>query len=203
MVKVLDFGLAKATRRSPVDGGLTHDGQMLGTPDFIAPEQIRDAQEADPRRHLQPGLHTLLPLTGGPPFQGRALWTSPAHHSMDAKPLNLARPEVPVELAALVAKMMAKEPARRFQTPKEVAQALTPFFKKGSADAHRPLNAEITQVEQSVSSPEAPVQDSVPGRDPRRVGRTARRWFQPKSCGAGRAGSTVGRALLSSRKPNR
>ena len=47
---------------------------------------------------------------------------------MDAKPLNLVRPEVPVELAALVAKMMAKEPERRFQTPGEVAQAL-PFFK--------------------------------------------------------------------------
>ena len=52
---------------------------------------------------------------------------------MDALPLNLARPEVPVELAALVAKMMAKEPERRFQEPKEVAQALTPFFKKGDA----------------------------------------------------------------------
>ena len=45
-------------------------------------------------------------------------------------PLNLARPEVPVELAALVARMMAKEPERRFQTPAELAQSLMPFFKK-------------------------------------------------------------------------
>ena len=45
-----------------------------------------------------------------------------AHFSMDAGPLNLVRPEVPVELAAVVAKMMAKEPGRRFQTPGEVAQ---------------------------------------------------------------------------------
>ncbi len=45
-----------------------------------------------------------------------------AHHSRDALPLNLARPEVPVELAVLVGKMMAKEPKRRFQEPKEVAQ---------------------------------------------------------------------------------
>ena len=49
---------------------------------------------------------------------------------MDAKPLNFVRPEVPVELAAVVAKMLAKEPERRFQTPAEVAQALKPFFKK-------------------------------------------------------------------------
>ena len=52
-----------------------------------------------------------------------------AHHSMDAQLLNFVRPEVPAELAALVAKMMAKEPDRRFQTPGEVAKALTPFFK--------------------------------------------------------------------------
>jgi hypothetical protein len=50
---------------------------------------------------------------------------------MDAAPLNLVRPEVPVEVAAIVAKMMAKEPGRRFQEPKEVAQALKPFFKSG------------------------------------------------------------------------
>ena len=48
---------------------------------------------------------------------------------MDAKPLNVVRPEVPAELAAVVAKMLAKEPERRYQEPKEVAQALTPFFR--------------------------------------------------------------------------
>ena len=64
---------------------------------------------------------------------------------MDAMPLNLARPEVPVELAALVAKMMAKEPERRFQTPKEVAQALLPFFKKGNVGAAG-SRAEMSQV---------------------------------------------------------
>jgi serine/threonine protein kinase len=47
VVKVLDFGLAKATREGHVDAGLTHEGQMLGTPDYIAPEQSLDAQRAD------------------------------------------------------------------------------------------------------------------------------------------------------------
>ena len=42
-VKILDFGLAKATREEKVDGELTSEGQALGTPDFIAPEQILDA----------------------------------------------------------------------------------------------------------------------------------------------------------------
>jgi formylglycine-generating enzyme required for sulfatase activity/serine/threonine protein kinase len=134
LIKVLDFGLAKVQSEGAVDGGLTHEGQMLGTPDYIAPEQISDARRADTRADIYSLGCTLYYLvTGGPPFQGTSLYEIlQAHHSMDAKPLNLARPEVPVELAALVAKMMAKEPERRFQTPKEVAQALTPFFKKCS-----------------------------------------------------------------------
>ncbi len=107
---------------------------MLGTPDYIAPEQISDARGADIRADVYSlGCTLYYLLTGGPPFQGTSLYDIlQAHHSMDARPLNLARPEVPVELAALVAKMMAKEPERRFQQPKEVAQALAPFFKKGN-----------------------------------------------------------------------
>ncbi len=134
VVKVLDFGLAKVTSEGQADSGLTREGQMLGTPDYIAPEQIRDAQSADIRADIYSlGCTFYYLLTGGPPFRGDHLWDLyQAHFSMDAGPLNLVRPEVPVELAAVVAKMMAKEPGRRFQTPGEVAQALAPFFKTGS-----------------------------------------------------------------------
>src|SRR5208282_5936228 len=69
-------------------------------------------------------------------------------HSMDAKPLNFIRPEVPAELAAVVAKMLAKEPERRFQTPVEVAQALTPFFKRANA-AFKSPQADVLQADQS------------------------------------------------------
>ena len=105
---------------------------MLGTPDFIAPEQTLDAQSADIRADIYSlGCTLYYLLTGGPPFPGHDLYDIlQAHQSMDAKPLNFVRPEVPAELAALVAKMMAKDPRRRFQTPAEVAQALTPFFGK-------------------------------------------------------------------------
>ena len=75
LIKVLDFGLAKAAAssdadpvgpsgvdREPESAGLTLAGQMLGTPDFIAPEQIADSQKRrHPGGHLQPGLHALLP----------------------------------------------------------------------------------------------------------------------------------------------
>jgi serine/threonine protein kinase len=52
VVKVLDFGLAKLTSEGQTDSGLTREGQMLGTPDYIAPEQIRDAQSADIRADI-------------------------------------------------------------------------------------------------------------------------------------------------------
>ena len=157
IVKVLDFGLAKVTSEGQTDSGLTREGQMLGTPDYIAPEQIRDAQSADIRADIYSlGCTLYYLLTGGPPFRGDHLWDLyQAHFSMDAGPLNLVRPEVPVELAAVVAKMMAKEPGRRFQTPGEVARALTPFFKPAATQPAGP-SAEMPRVETQV----APTQPS-------------------------------------------
>ena len=162
LVKILDFGLAKVTREVSDDGGLTNPGQALGTPDYIAPEQIRDAQKADIRADIYSlGCTLYYLLSGGPPFQAENLWDLyQAHHSMDAELLNFVRPEVPSELACLVAKMMAKEPERRFQTPAEVAQALAFFFKKGSASV-RVSNAEISQSAQPEGIPESPARSSV------------------------------------------
>ncbi len=151
VIKVLDFGLAKVSSEGEVDTSLTRVGQVLGTPDYIAPEQIRDAQSADIRADIYSlGCTFYYLLTGGPPFTGNNLWDLyQAHFSMDASPLNLVRPEVPAELAALVAKMMAKEPTDRFQTPGAVARALLPFITKGnpgpagprprSPGRHRPM----------------------------------------------------------------
>jgi serine/threonine protein kinase len=161
-IKVLDFGLAKvgreegvldisphgAGRQPRVAGDLTLAGQMLGTPDFIAPEQIADARSADIRADIYSlGCTLYYLLSGRPPFQAAKLAdVLTGHHSVDAMPLNLARPEVPVELAGLVAKMMAKKPDRRFQGPSEVAKALAPYFKKRSALAASPAFVALPTV---------------------------------------------------------
>ncbi len=164
VIKVLDFGLAKVRSEEPTDGTLTCEGQMLGTPHFIAPEQISNARGADIRADIYSlGCTLYYLLTGGPPFQGDSLYDIlQAHHSMEAMPLNLKRPEVPVELAALVAKMMAKEPQRRFQEPKDVAQALTPFFKKGDVAFQSP-SVEISRAGQT--GPARPMAGAVPTID--------------------------------------
>jgi formylglycine-generating enzyme required for sulfatase activity/serine/threonine protein kinase len=139
-VKILDFGLAKAAREKLAGDiessrALTGAGQALGTPTYMAPEQIMDASTADIRADIYSLGGTLYYLlTGRPPFQAKSLYDLyQAHISRIADPLNQVRPDVPAELAALVAKMLAKDPAERFQTPGEVAQALKPFCTKANA----------------------------------------------------------------------
>jgi serine/threonine protein kinase len=128
-VKVLDFGLAKVMCAKNENTTLTDDRAMLGTPDFVAPEQTLDAASADIRADVYSLGCTLYYLvTGAPPFQGRSAYeVLEAHQSLEARPLNLVRPEIPKKLAAAVRKMMAKDPARRYQTPMALAQALAPF----------------------------------------------------------------------------
>jgi serine/threonine protein kinase len=106
---------------------------MLGTPDYIAPEQTLDATSADTRADIYSlGCTLYFLLAGYAPFRARSLYELlQAHQTSEARPLNLERPEVPVELATVVAKMMAKDPAKRYQKPVEVAQALLPFIKSG------------------------------------------------------------------------
>ena len=86
VIKVLDFGLAKIQSEGPVDGGLTHEGQMLGTPDYIAPEQIRDARGADIRADIYSlGCTLYYLLTGGPPFHGDQPVRDPAGAPLDGR----------------------------------------------------------------------------------------------------------------------
>ena len=146
VVKILDFGLARVRSDEHNMGAVTHEGQMIGTPDFIAPEQIRDARRADIRADIYSlGATFYYLLTGAPPFPRNSIYDIlQAHHSADATPLNLLRPEVPVELASLVGRMMAKEPDLRFNTPAELAAQLLPFLKAGDLGSPLPCTAIAT-----------------------------------------------------------
>ena len=137
VVKILDFGLAKMTSEVGFARDLTGSNKMLGTPDYIAPEQILDAAKADIRADIYSlGCTLYYLLAGSPPFAGGSLYeVLHAHNTTTATSLNLVRPDVPAELAAVVAKMLAKEPRKRYQTPGEVAKALQPFAKTVAAPA--------------------------------------------------------------------
>jgi serine/threonine protein kinase len=150
VVKILDFGLAKATSEKGDETGLTKSGQLLGTPDYLAPEQSRDAQRADIRADVYSlGCTLYFLLSGKRPFREASLYdVLDAHQRREATPLDQVRSEVPLELAAIVAKMMAKSPADRYPTPLDVAKALVPFFKAGqAASATRPAREQPEAVQ--------------------------------------------------------
>ncbi|HEV3448346.1 MAG TPA: family 16 glycoside hydrolase, partial [Gemmataceae bacterium] len=145
-VKILDFGLARfamesATAAPAVPGnssqktGLTLAGAIMGTPDYMAPEQAADARQADIRADIYSLGCTLYDLLSGqPPFpEGTLIQKVMAHHERLPRPLTDFRADVPPELMEVLAKMMAKDPARRYQTPIDVAKALAPFVKPGAA----------------------------------------------------------------------
>jgi hypothetical protein len=142
-VKILDFGLASLAAEAAVPGeandapatGLTGAGALMGTPDYMAPEQARDARSADIRADVYSlgcTLYTLL--TGKVPFPGgTALDKVEAHVKLSPKPIADYRENLPSGLIRVIDRMLAKDPADRFQTPAEVATALAPF-----ATASRP-----------------------------------------------------------------
>jgi serine/threonine protein kinase len=138
VVKVLDFGLSKVIREKREDGGLTGRGEMLGTPAYVAPEQMRDAAHADIRADIYSlGCTLYFLLTGSPPFKGSIYELLEAHQSKEARLVHLVRTDVdvPEELSAVVKKMMAKAPGERYQSPLDVAQALMAFVRPGKKES--------------------------------------------------------------------
>jgi serine/threonine protein kinase len=134
-VKILDFGLARMQSELSVDAGPTSTGAFLGSLDYMAPEQADDPRLADIRADIYSLGCTLYHLlSGAPPFHGTTFEVLEAHRSQTATPLHTRRPEVPAELAAVLARMMAKEPGRRLQTPVAVARALMPFLAGPAAE---------------------------------------------------------------------
>lgn len=133
-IKILDFGLAKAaSEEEPVEArsrGLTVSGEMLGTPDFVAPEQTYDASSADIRADIYSlGCTLYYLLTGRRPFRrSNFIDTIQAQRTAEAEPIAQFRSDIPPGLANVVARMMQKQPENRFGQPSEVASALKPFF---------------------------------------------------------------------------
>jgi hypothetical protein len=143
-VKILDFGLARLARDTPTDGALTQEGSVMGTPDYIAPEQATDARNADIRADIYSlGCTLYCLLAGRPPFpDGTQVQKILAHIESRPTPITTFRKDVPDGLARIIDKMLAKDPAQRYQSPSAVAEALAPFTQQdgaGSRDRSVPL----------------------------------------------------------------
>lgn len=145
LIKILDMGLATSDSRTTPDpsGDLTAFGGMVGTPDFIAPEQARDARTADIRADLYSlGCTFYYLLAGKVPFPGGSLAEKVLQHQLDEPPpIEELRPEVPSDLARILRKLMAKRAEDRYQTPAELALELTPCLRSTEVEALEPFAA--------------------------------------------------------------
>jgi eukaryotic-like serine/threonine-protein kinase len=131
LVKVLDFGISKTTGAEPerITSNLTADRSVLGTPFYMSPEQVRDAKAVDQRTDIWSlGLILHELLSGSPAFEGTTLPGVCAAIAADPPAaLRLKRPEVPLEVEAIVLKCLEKDPAKRFQSARELISVLAPW----------------------------------------------------------------------------
>jgi len=129
VVKILDLGLARLQNSGEESNQLTRLGVAIGTPEYLAPEQVRNSRTVDIRADLYSlGCTLYYLLTGQPPFRGETPMAVMRKHLHEAPPpLTSRRPDVPPAVAALVSKLMAKNPEDRYQTAAELAAALAPL----------------------------------------------------------------------------
>jgi hypothetical protein len=132
VVKLLDLGLAVFHEEQPTAAELTGSGQVMGTADYMAPEQWENTHAVDIRADLYSLGCTLYHLlTGDAPFTGAGyssvLQKMKAHVEAPIPPLQERRPEVPDGPVAVLDRLLAKDPDDRYATPAEVVEALRPF----------------------------------------------------------------------------
>jgi WD40 repeat protein/serine/threonine protein kinase len=155
LVKILDFGLARFASEAAATTAGTASGLVLGTVDYIAPEQAENARQADIRSDIYSLGCTLYHLLAGhPPFPtGNPFQKMKAHVEKNPQPLTELRDDLPEELMPILERMMAKDPKNRYQTPLEVALALERFttpthvFPKGKP---RPIAAKTDRGQKIV-----------------------------------------------------
>ena len=153
-VKILDMGLARITGAEAALGGaerLTTTGQVMGTCDYMAPEQSLDTHQADARADIYSlGCTLFRLLTGNPPYKGETFAKLFLMHLEAPIPsLCEARPEVPEALDAICHRMLAKKPEDRYQSMAEVVaelEALLAVLSGRSAAAATPGDEPSSEV---------------------------------------------------------
>ena len=143
VIKVLDMGLARITTNTH---SLTqeHNENVLGTTDYLAPEQALDSHNVDARADLYSlGCTLYFLLTAHAPFpDGTLAQRLMKHQSEEPQPIIEVRPDAPPELIKICRKMMAKKPEDRYQSCAECSAALTAFLGQPSPALANPLSTD-------------------------------------------------------------
>jgi eukaryotic-like serine/threonine-protein kinase len=173
-IKILDIGLAREffedTPGGAPDGlDLTAEGMLLGTPDYLAPDQARDPRRSDIRADIYSvGCVLYHMLVGQPPFPDRSLFRQIVRHATEApRPLRSHNPAIPDGLEQIVAWMMAKRPEDRYAAPSRAAQALHVFLLacEPATDMEMPPMREfLNWLEREESTPHAASSAAPPAK---------------------------------------
>jgi len=172
-VKILDFGLASLAPAASTDSestatrtDLTAAGEIMGTPDFISPEQAQSARDADIRSDIYSlGATLYFLLSGQPPFaEGSVMHKLQSHAQDEPESLDSLRDDVPADVGAFISKVMAKNPDKRFQTPAEVADALESILQSSAREQTQTASDEPQTGEGSVGASELPPGSATVGR---------------------------------------
>ncbi|MDA1054040.1 MAG: protein kinase [Planctomycetota bacterium] len=131
-VKLVDFGLAKLVEDASDRSALTESSHILGTLDYMAPEQWDASGSVDVRADIYSlGCTLYFLLVGSPPFASdefdSRLKKMKAHAELPPPPIGDQRADMPLGLVALVEQMLSKPPGDRYETPAVVANAIQPF----------------------------------------------------------------------------
>ena len=124
-VKIMDFGIARVNAVKAGEAGLTTAGTVMGTPDYMSPEQAQ-GQNADFRSDIYSlGVVLYEIFTGALPFTGDTLMQIVLSHIRDPPlPPRQKNPRIPERLEAVILRAMEKDPARRYQTVQEMLEDL-------------------------------------------------------------------------------
>ena len=145
LVKVADFGLARVSNASDVN--LTQVGVTMGTPTYMSPEQV-NGLKADHRSDLYSfGVTCYHLLAGHPPFRGETALSIAIKHVKDEPPaLQLKRKDLPKSLCDAVHTLMAKDPAKRYQTAADLLKDLKKVFQNKQAGRAEDLTVSDFEV---------------------------------------------------------
>jgi len=193
VVKISDLGLVLLEDPETAEsaGRLTKEGLTVGTPDYVAPEQARNPRAADVRADIYSlGCTFYYLLTGEVPFPGGTPTEKMLRHAREVVPAP-SRPDLPDDVRGILARMTARRPEHRYQTPAEVAAALQPFSLH---PAPRPTPPPLPAVPASLTEDELPVPaDRTPTDSRLRIAATDRPRARKAGClGVVLVGAAIG-----------